>query len=170
MKLRSRKGFTMVEMIVVVAFTAVIIGAACMILYFGTQTFHSGTANAFSQQKTTLAESYIQQYAVDATDVESTVDGGSNGVIFSVSGNVLHIKTQKISGGASSEVTVDGISEIDFKMENGSLNYTIFAADDSYKLTGGIVPSSSTSVSLTSCKVMQGGAVLFMEMPSIPAP
>jgi len=159
-----------VELIVVVAFTAVIIGAACTVLYYGTQTFHSGTTNAFSQQKATLAESYIQQYAAVATDVEGSVDGGANGVIFSVSGNVLHVKTQKISGGASSEVTVDGISEIDFKMQNGSLNYTIFAADDSYKLTGGIVPVGSTSVSLTSCKVMQGGAVLFMEMPSDPEP
>jgi hypothetical protein len=156
----------MVEMIVVVAFTAVIIGAACTVLYYGTQTFHSGTTNAFSQQKTTLAESYIQQYAVAATDFASSVDGGADGVIFSASGNVLHVKTQKISGGASSEVTVDGISEIDFKMENGSLNYTIFAADDSYRLTGGIVPSSASSaVSLTSCRVMQGGAVLFMETP-----
>lgn len=156
----------MVELIVVVAFTAVIIGAACTVLYYGTQTFHSGTTNAFSQQKATLAESYIQQYAVAATDVESSVDGGADGVIFSVSGNVLHVKTQKISDHTSSEITVDGISEIDFKMENGSLNYTIFAADDSYKLTGGIVPIGSASVSLTSCRVMQGGAALFMEMPS----
>ena len=161
--LRSRKGVTLVELIVVVAFTAVIIGAVCMVLYYGTQTFHSGTTNAFSQQKTTLAESYIQQYAAVATDVSSSVDTGANGVIFSVSGSTLHVKTQKASGGSPTEITVDGISGIDFKMQDGSLNYTIFAADDSYKLAGGIVPTNSRSVSLSSCRVTSGGAVLFMK-------
>ncbi len=163
MKLYSRKGVTLVELIVVVAFTAVIIGAACMVLYYGTQTFHSGTTNAFSQQKTTLAESYIQQYAAVATDVSDSVNAGEDGVIFSITGHSLHVKTQKTSGGSPSEVSVDGISEIDFKMQDSSLNYTIFAADDSYKLTGGIVPSNSRSVSLSSCRVTDGGAVLFMK-------
>lgn len=162
MKLRSRKGVTLVELIVVVAFTAVIIGAASMVLYYGTQTFHSGTSNAFSQQKTTLAESYIQQYAAVATDVSNSADAGVDGVIFSITGNTLHVKTQRTDG-SRKEVTVDGISEIDFKMQDGSLNYTIFAEDSSYKLTGGIVPSNSKSVSLSACHVSNGGAVLFLK-------
>lgn len=66
MNTHSHKGMTLVELIVVVAFTAVVIAAACMVLYVGSHSFQSGTSNAVNQQKVTLAESYLQQYASTA--------------------------------------------------------------------------------------------------------
>lgn len=166
MNLRSRKGMTLVELIVVVAFTAVIIGAACAVLYLGMHSFHGGTSDAFSQQKTTLAESYLQRYAATASGVSTAADGTANGVIFSISNNTLSIKKQTVTGGTSSQADIaeiDGISKISFSITNGSLNYTIYAADDSYKLNGGIVLNNSPGAVLSSYDVPGSGSTLFFK-------
>lgn len=142
MNFRSRKGMTLVELIVAVAFTAVVIAAACMVLYVGAKSFQSGTTNAVNQQNCTLAESYLQRYASTAFSVSSSDDKSSDGVVFSLKGNTLKISGH--TGSGSSAVTdeiasIDGIARVNLKIEDKVLNYAIVSADNSYTLSGGIV-------------------------------
>lgn len=142
MNLRSRKGMTLVELIVAVAFTAVVIAAACMVLYFGAKSFKSGTSNAVNQQNTTLAEGYLQQYASTAFTLASSNDGTSNGTIFELSGSTLNIQKQTVSNGTSVKeqtASIDGIARVELSIQDNVLNYAIVSADESYTLRGGIV-------------------------------
>jgi prepilin-type N-terminal cleavage/methylation domain-containing protein len=140
--MRSRKGFTLVELIVAVAFTAVVITAACSVLYLGANSFKTSTVNAVNQQKAALAESYLQRYASTAAVTASKADAKNDGVIFSLAGGTLNIKEQTVSGTVVSfnpVATIDGIGKIGLKIENGSLNYTIVSSDAACTLRGGIV-------------------------------
>jgi prepilin-type N-terminal cleavage/methylation domain-containing protein len=140
--MQSRKGFTLVELIVAVAFTAVIITAACSMLYLGANSFKISTANAFNQQKAVLAETYLQKYASTAYTLSSANAGTDGGIIFTLTGSTLNISKQTVTDGAKTVgpvASIDGIGQIGLKIENGSLNYTIMSSDTTYTLRGGIV-------------------------------
>lgn len=152
MKLRSRKGLTLVELIVAVAFTAVVIAAACAVLYLGAHSFKSGTSNAVNQQRATLTESYLQRYAATAFTVSSSNDGTSDGVVFALSGSTLNVQKQTVSNGVKTMepvVSVDGIARIKLNIVNGTLNYAIVSADETYTLEGGIVLNNVESGSVS---------------------
>ena len=149
MKLHSRKGFTLVELIVAVVFTAVVIAAACSVLYLGADTFKNGTANAVNQQKATLAETYLQRYASTAFTVSSSNDGTSDGIVFKLVDGTLNISKQT-AGAATMEsvASIDGIKQIQLTIVDGTLNYAIATADGTYTLTGGIVLNNIESSSV----------------------
>lgn len=161
--MRSRKGFTLVELIIAVALSAVVIMAACSVLYLGADTFKSGTTNAVNQQKAALVESYLQRYASTANVVASVNDGKTAGAIFTLAGNTLTVQEQTISPAAVRTVaSVDGIGKIDLSMTNGSsLNYSIHSADTTYTLEGGIVMNNYSSG--TPASVLDSGKILFLE-------
>ena len=143
MKMHSRKGFTLIELILAVALTAVIIVAACSVLFVGGSFFKSGTANAANQQKATLVESYLQRYASTASKASSTNDGKSAGIIFALKDGTLKISSQTVAGSTATVApvaSIDGIGQIGLNLDhNNSLNYTIVSVDNSYTLRGGIV-------------------------------
>ncbi len=140
MRIRSRRGFTLVEMIVAVVLTAAVIAAACTVLYLGTSSFHTGTENAVNQQKAALAESYLQRYASTAFTLSPSNEEGSDGILFSLANGVLTIRRQTAPGGAMQTVAaIDGIRGMELKIDDGTLNYTIVSADGTYRLAGGIV-------------------------------
>ena len=161
MKLRGKKGLTLVELIVAVAFTAVIIAAACSVLYFGMHVFQSGTSNAFSQQKAALAESYLQRYAATAFEVSSSAEEDTDGVIFAVSDNTLTISRQTVSSRAAL-ASVDGISQIEIQAEDGSLSYTIVSSDQTYRLSGGIILNNAPATELEKFTVSNKNSILFL--------
>ena len=149
MNLRSKKAFTLVELIVAVALTAVIIIAACSVLYLGANTFKSGTTNAFNQQKATLVETYLQKYAATASTVNAGDAAKGSGTVFAFQEDgTLKISKQTVSDSKTtveSIALIDGIDKIEFSVGNDSLNYTIVSADDTYKLVGGIVMNNYES-------------------------
>ena len=149
MNLHSKKAFTLVELIVAVALTAVIIIAACSVLYLGANTFKSGTTNAFNQQKATLVETYLQRYAATASAVNVETDAKGEGTVFAFQEDgTLKISKQTVSNSkttAESIESIDGIDRIELSIVNDSLNYTIVSDDSTYKLVGGIVMNNYKS-------------------------
>jgi hypothetical protein len=162
MRLRGKKGLTLVELIVAVAFTAVIIAAACSVLYLGVHVFQSGTSNAFGQQRAALAESYLQRYASTAFDVSSSVEEDADGVIFTVSDDTLTISRQTASS-RTAVASVDGISQVEIQAEGGSLSYTIVTSDRGYRLSGGIVLNNAPAAMLENFTISNKNEVLFLE-------
>ncbi len=162
MKPRSKSGLTLVELIIAVAFTAVIIAAACMVFYFGSHSFQNGTVNAANQQNATLVESYLQQYASTAFTLSSTDDRSTQGAIFRFSDGTLNIQSRTTDGGTASQVaSIDGFSKIELKIQDKVLNYTIISADQTYRLKGGIVLNNYQSGDVNNL-IPGGSSVLFL--------
>lgn len=154
-KMHSKKGMTLVELIIAVAFTAIVIAAACTVLYLGGNFFKSGTANAASQQKATLAESYLQRYASTAFQL-SDKDVGSAGVAFTLSDGVLHMN-QRTAAGSSVKTNIDGISQVNLTIKGKLLTYSIVSKDAAYTLTGGIVTNNYSDSTADGIKVDLNG-------------
>jgi prepilin-type N-terminal cleavage/methylation domain-containing protein len=175
MRIRSAKGFTLVELIVAVSLTAVVIGGACSVFYLVSASFKNGTVSASSQQKALLVENYLQKYAATADSVQAgtadTVDNITKdkvGIVFSIKNNILTIQEHTVSPSAyKTIVTVDGIKKIDFSAGSASsgsansLNYTISFPDTNYTFRGGIVLNNCSVTTLTGA-VFEDGKVLFL--------
>ncbi|HEX2939197.1 MAG TPA: prepilin-type N-terminal cleavage/methylation domain-containing protein, partial [Ruminiclostridium sp.] len=134
MRIRSAKGFTLVELIVAVSLTAVVIGGACSVFYLVSASFKNGTVSASSQQKALLVENYLQKYAATADSVQAgtadTIENSTKdkaGIVFSITNDILTIKEHTVSSSTyKTIVTVDGIRRIDFSIDRAnSLNYTV---------------------------------------------
>ncbi len=141
-KAHSRKGMTLVELIIAVAFTAIVIAAACAVLFLGGNFFKSGTASAVNQQKAALAESYIQRYASTAFRLSPTKSADTNGIVFTLSDHVLHVNKQTVEKGTAAEQTVaavDGIGQVQLQADGNILSYKIFSQDGTYTLSGSAV-------------------------------
>ena len=140
--MKNKKGLTLAELIIAVAFTAIVISAACAMLYLGINFSKSGAVNAFNQQKTTIAESYIQRYAPTAVQLSRVKIPDSDGVLFTLSDNVLHISEQKTANGKVSEQLIanaDGIARITFQVQDQILHYSVVSQDGAYTLAGGVI-------------------------------
>lgn len=163
--MRSRKGLTLVELILAVAFTAVIIAAAVAALYFAQNTFKSGSVNAVNQQKATLAETYFQRYGSTAYDVSTSESQTTQGIFFSVAGNRLTVRRQKLQGGIKTVenlALIDGISRVEITVQNRTMNYRIVSEDNSYTLSGGLVVNNLTHP-ISQNVTLQNDAVLFLQ-------
>jgi prepilin-type N-terminal cleavage/methylation domain-containing protein len=163
MRIRSAKGFTLVELIVAVSLTAVVIGGACSMFYLVSASFKNGTVSASSQQKALLVESYLQKYAATAYSLNDSKHYDKDGVTFSIVGDKLTIEEHAASTSPDKTVaTVDGIKKIDFSAGSAnSLNYTISFPDTNYTFRGGIVLNNCSGATLTSA-ISDGGQVLFL--------
>ncbi|MBW7571557.1 hypothetical protein [Caproiciproducens faecalis] len=165
-KLHEKKGMTLVELIIAVAFTAIVIAAACAVLFLGGNFFKSGTVSAANQQRASLAETYIQRYASTAFKLSSSKEMDVGGVAFTLSDNVLRVTKQTVEGGtASSEevASIEGIGRVEFQLEGTVLSYKIISQDGTYTLSGGTVLNnfiSGDAASLTG----SSGDCLFMDL------
>ncbi len=171
MRIRSAKGFTLVELIVAVSLTAVVIGGACSVFYLVSAGFKNGTVSASSQQKALLVENYLQKYAATADSVQAgaadTVDSITKdkaGIVFSITNDILTIQEHTVSPSAyKTVVTVDGIRRIDFSAgTTNSLNYTISFPDTDYTFRGGIVMNNCPGTTPAGA-VYDSGEILFLE-------
>lgn len=165
--MRGKKGLTLVELIVAVAFTAVIIAAAVSAFYYASHTFQSGTATAVNQQKAALAESYFQRYGATAFALSPTEEQQKDGVFFSISAKKLSIVHQTVASGVKTRETVaaiDGISAIEISQVNRVLNYRIISADGAYTLSGGVVLNNVQAGNLQ--ESLQNGETLFFQLVS----
>lgn len=145
-KPQDKKGMTLVELIIAVAITAIVITAACTMLYLGGNFFRSGTASASNQQKAALAESYIQRYAATAFRLSPAKITDADGVAFTLSNHVLHIDQQTVKSGETSQkeiASVDGIGQVHFQADGKLLSYQIISQDGTYTLSGGTVMNNS---------------------------
>ncbi|MGX8700251.1 hypothetical protein [Caproiciproducens sp.] len=166
-KLRGKKGMTLVELIIAVAFTAIVIAAACAVLFLGGDFFKSGTVSASNQQKTALAETYIQRYASTAFQISSS-KGSDAGVVFTLSDNVLRV-TKQSADGAEELASIDGIGRVEFRVEGTLLSYTIVSKDGTCRLAGGTVLNNCTggdAADLTG----DGEECLFMDLTAPESP
>ncbi|MCY1714427.1 prepilin-type N-terminal cleavage/methylation domain-containing protein [Caproiciproducens galactitolivorans] len=140
--MKNKKGLTLAELIIAVAFTAVVISAACAMLLLSMNFSKTGAASAMNQQKTALAESYIQRYAPTAVKLSREKSPDANGIVFTLSDNILHISEQRAANGGLREQRIadaDGIAKINFQVENQILHYSIVSQDGAYTLSGGII-------------------------------
>ncbi len=144
MKLHSKKGMTLMEMIPAVVLTAVIIAAAASVLYLGAHTFQTGTAGASNQQKGLLVESYLQKYA-SVTKSIGDGTGSDKCVVFSISNQVLKIQNRESTSSVKTLTTIDGISQIQFTLSGNKLDYVIAFEGTTYTLHGGIVMNNTPS-------------------------
>ena len=176
MKLRSKKGLTLVELIVTVAFTAVVMAAACTALYAAADSSRKASANATGQQSVSLAESYLRRYAAVTTSVSPNSGDvkGKPAIRLSLTANgeepALLIE-QKVSSTETWQRTalVDNIAQLQLTVqEDGSLGYAISSQDTAYTYTasrnsaftqsGGIVLNNCSGLGayryrLTECAV-----------------
>lgn len=162
-KWNRKKGMTLVELIIAVAFTAIVIAAACSVLYLAGNFFKSGTANATNQQNASLAESYLQRYAATASQV-STTDSKKSGVAFTLSSDGVLTISDYAATGSSVKTSIRGIKQIGLEVKGNVLTYTIVSKDGTYTLQGGIVLNnykSGTAVNLDGTK----GNCLFLSSP-----
>jgi len=136
-RMKDNKGMTLVELIIAVAFTTIVITAACSMMYLAGNFFKSGTANATNQQNASLVESYLQRYASTASQVSST-SIASPYVAFTLSSDG-NLSIDNYSGTSSIITSVRGIKKIGLTMEGNVLTYTIVSMDGTYTLKGGIV-------------------------------
>ena len=139
-RMKDNKGMTLVELIIAVAFTAIVITAACSMLYLAGNFFKSGTANATNQQNASLVESYLQRYAATASQVlriNSASTSLGEEFTFSADGN-LSIDDHSVTG-SSAKTSVPGIKQVGLDVTDKILTYTIVSKDGTYTLKGGIV-------------------------------
>lgn len=155
-KMHSKKGMTLVELIIAVAFTAIVIAAACSMLYLAGNFFKSGTANAANQQKAALAESYLQRYASTAFQLSDKDDGSAAGVAFTLSDSVLHMN-ERTAAGSSVKTNIDGFSQVNLTIKGKLLTYSIVSKDAAYTLTGGIVTNNYSDSTADGIKVDLNG-------------
>jgi prepilin-type N-terminal cleavage/methylation domain-containing protein len=148
MKLRSKRGMTLMEMIPAVVLTAVIIAAAASVLYLGAHTYQTGTAGASNQQKGLLVESYLQKYA-SVTKKVSDHEVVDKCVVFSIANDTLTIQDHISSSSNKTLVTIDGIDQIQFSLNGNNLDYIIGFPDTEYTLHGGIVMNNSPTGSVS---------------------
>ncbi|MFZ2538245.1 MAG: hypothetical protein WAX04_05040 [Oscillospiraceae bacterium] len=143
----SKKGITLVELIIAIAFTALIITAACSMLYLASNFFKSGTESAVNQENTALAESYLQQYLSTAFIVSDTTGTSTNYAVFSIATDILTIDRTSEIGGIPSTITtkIDGISNLDLQLTDNLLSYKITSQDGKYILSGVIIVNNYTS-------------------------
>jgi Tfp pilus assembly protein PilE len=133
--LKSKKGITLVELIISVAFTSIIIAASCSVMFLGEDFFKSGTKSAMNQQNAALAEDYIRRYAAVAFKLSEKSDKLEDCAVFTLDNNVLNIECTS----PKDTVKVDEIDDIQFKIENNLLKYTIESKDKTYKLSGAVI-------------------------------
>lgn len=160
MKIRSAKGFTLVELIVAVTLTAVVIGGACSVFYLVSSSYKNGTVSASSQQKALLVEEYLRKYAATARSIKDSKQDGKDGATFLIAGDTLTIGEHTTTPLMDNTTTIDGIRRIDFNLNGANLNYTISFPDTDYTFQGGIVMNNfSDAVTGVVC---DGGQALFL--------
>lgn len=151
MNIRSRRGLTLVELIVAVTLTAVIIGGACSAFYLVSSSYQNGTLSASSQQKALLVENYLRKYAATAYSLSDSTQADKDGVTFAIANDTLTITEHTASSSKDKVIaTVDGIQKIEFRADSSNyLNYTIKFPDTTYTFQGGIVMNNGSGNELT---------------------
>lgn len=162
-KIQEKKGMTLVELIIAVAFTAIVIAAACTVLYLGGNFFKSGTANAVNQQKASLAETYLQRYASTAQQISDKNDTSTGGVVFTLSSGALHIDDKTAN---KSIAVIDGIGQVYLQIDGRLLNYRIVSKDGTYTLSGGVVLNNYQSGTASDLRGDDGNCLSFFFPPS----
>ena len=157
-KWNRKKGMTLVELIIAVAFTAIVIAAACSVLYLAGNFFKSGTANASNQQNASLVESYLQRYAATASQVSTT--DSKTGVAFTLSPDGELNINDHTGTSSSVKTSIRGIENVSLQVEDKLLTYIILSKDGTYTLKGGIVLNNCKSGAVVPAKLK--GNCLFL--------
>lgn len=146
-KKNSKKGISLVELILATAISVVVMAAACVVMYSGMRGAADGTAGCVNQGDANLLETTLQNDLYKAYQVDSsslTLKDAANHVqataSFDSSGNLV------VKKGSTIQVSVSGIEQLDIDVtEAGAIrpkaNYVIHAksGDNKFTLTGGIV-------------------------------
>ena len=143
MRIRSKKGISLVELIAVCAISVMVIAAACALLYAASKSAARGTAEAAGHGDAHLLETYLQSGLPTALSVGGEEPDAADGDVTALSfgdGGELVVET---NGGTRQ--FIDGIQSVTLSLSpaggNGRLSYSILAGSESgsYTLSGGIV-------------------------------
>jgi Tfp pilus assembly protein PilW len=153
----SKKGMTLVELIISSVVTVIVISAACTVLYFSYSNYTSGTNDLSNHQNASLLEDYLQHDLSTATSVtvgsdQSAVNSGvgvqlsSDKIISMHFDNKVFVIVEKDSSGVKSTARITGIESVSLNTvpvgSTQKLNYEIKASSkskQSFLLTGGVV-------------------------------
>lgn len=116
--MRSEKGFTIVELLAVLALVVLVIALAVSLQFFGTRSFFQGISRAEVQQHVRIADEIIRRELRNA-EALSSVSGAR--VLGLENGNLLY--------GSGSTARVPGIAQISFSAEDArTVIYVITSA------------------------------------------
>lgn len=145
----SKKGLTLVELVVSTIVGLIVITAACSTLYFTMNNYQTGTAAYDNHQNASMAETYLQHNLACAKDINLInspsvttialdlasvpIAPKTELVVMYFSGDTLMIVRRDVSGKLVT-ARVDGIGQIDLKYTaldtKAKCNYTIHAVHD----------------------------------------
>lgn len=132
-KFKSKKGLTLVEVVVSTIVGVIVIASACSTLYFCSYNYQTGTTELSNHQNASLVEEYLQydlscakEIKLDALAAPISYTDKEKMVIFRFSGNILNIEQHELvmglSGAYSDAVTanakIQNVTGIDLKALN----------------------------------------------------
>lgn len=181
-----KKGMTLVELIISTAAGAVVIAAACSVLYFGYNNYTSGTTDLTNHQNASLLESYFQHDLATATSVtveeakQSSAASSADGIkstedkiiCMHFDNKVLVIEEKDNLG--TSTTRIAGIESVSLNtVDVGTakkLNYEIKASsknERSFVLTGGIVLNNCTDCTVATIPYTDKTHYFNIQMPKV---
>jgi prepilin-type N-terminal cleavage/methylation domain-containing protein len=160
----SKRGMTLAELIMSLAVSVVIIGAACSALYFGSQSAKSGAAAVADHGNAKLVETYFQDILPTASSVSV-----SNTKLSDKDSDVWNFyfdsgKNLVVEKNGARQMSVEGIDGIDFTIGNAGnctrLDYVIHSQDagNGFALSGGVVLNNSVNTGESSTQTLSSTA------------
>lgn len=136
----SKKGMTLVELIISSVVTVIVISAACTVLYFGYSNYMSGTTDLSNHQNASLLEDYLQHDLSTATAVTVT---NTNAQSTAKTGVGVQSADDKI-------ISMHFNSDKTLVIEEKNGTSVSISGIESITLTAGVVNSASSSSSSSS--------------------
>lgn len=144
--MKSKKGFTLVEMVLATAISVIVIAAVCTVFYTGMHSATDGTAGSVNQNNAVLLESSLQNnfHSAESITVNTApplthIKGTVPASVYYSNGDFVVEKNGK------KQVSVSGIQKLKVSVSgagnNQKVNYEIYSAsgDCTFTLSGGIV-------------------------------
>ncbi len=137
-QLNSRKGVTLIEMLIVLGLISVVISVAASMFLFGLKTFAHGNAQYGIQSDVRLASDYIQKQVRYATSVEvidapSIYDAGYSYIYFDDATDELIHKAWNLTTNTHDTTFQHSFlfefPETGFTLNNSNLTFTVKAID-----------------------------------------
>lgn len=164
-KLRSKKGFTLVEMVVTTAVLAITAGMLVGVIASTITKFADGNDAEFRRSEAAALETQIKQYAKAAYAINAydsatdTMEDGKYYIVSDSSTNRFQVKEGKTTG-SDTVITIDYVESVNFAVVQTvsnklSLEYSIvmdngYTCNGSFILNNGNAPLATTTVNVNS--------------------
>lgn len=165
-KLKSKKGFTLVEMVVTTAVLAITAGMLVGVIASTITKFSDGNDTEFRRSEASAVETQIKQYAKAAYCINTydsavdTIDDGRYYIVSDSATNRFQVKEGTASG-ANTVITIDHVSSVTFEVVEivsgkYSLEYSI-VMDNDYTCEGSFILNNGSATLLPTTVAVNSG-------------